>query len=69
MAKRSRVEKQGFTKSGLRSVKYLCSELKTNGGVPDGEDPVSWLRGKFIQMDDHVPDFSSKAVKDEAAAA
>jgi hypothetical protein len=32
------------------------------------EDPVSWLREKLIQMDDDVPDFSSKAVKDEAAA-
>jgi hypothetical protein len=28
-----------------------------------------WLRVKLTRMDDDVPDFSSKAVKDEAAAA
>jgi hypothetical protein len=47
-------------RSGLRSVKYLCSALKSNGGAPECEDPVSWLRGQLIRMND--------AVKEQAAA-
>ena len=41
-------------KKGLGSVKQLCSLLKTNGAVPDGEDAVSWLRDKLLRADDNV---------------
>jgi hypothetical protein len=36
-------------RKGLGSVKQLCSLLKTNGGVTDGEDPVTWLRGELYE--------------------
>ena len=44
-------------KSGLR---VSVRGVEDYGGVPEGEGPVSWLRGKLIQMDDDVPDFSSR---------
>lgn len=56
-------------KNGLKSVRYLCSALKSNGGVPEGEDSVAWLRGQLIRMDDDVPAVSLKAVKDKKTAA
>src|SRR5215475_2530921 len=48
-------------KKGLGSVKQLCSLLKTNGGVPEGEDTVTWLRGELSRADDNVPDFMGHA--------